>query len=95
MIAALLGVWMAALAGCASNASPQSRTDGSCFIGGCSDEVCSDQPGAISSCLWHDAYACFQTATCARQRSGACGWVPTPELGACLASHDALPGSQH
>lgn len=66
----------------------QARTRGSCFISGCSGEVCSDRPGVITGCEWHDAYACFCDATCERQPDGACGWTETPEVLACLASHD-------
>jgi hypothetical protein len=91
----LAGLWMsAALAGCMSDAPTSARTDGSCFIGGCSAELCSDHPDMVSPCIWRDAYVCFQDATCARQPGGACGWTPTQELTACLASHDPLPGSQ-
>lgn len=86
MIAAVAGVWMSALAGCASDASSQARTDGSCVIGGCASEVCSDQP-AVSPCIFREVNACYQDALCARQPDGACDWTPTPALTACLASH--------
>lgn len=89
----LAGVLAAvALGGCMSDPAPPAgaRTDGSCFIGGCAAELCSDHPGMVSSCIWRDAYACFRDATCERQVSGACGWTATPELTACLASHDPL-----
>jgi hypothetical protein len=91
MIAALAGVWMsAALAGCASNSTPQARTDGSCVISGCASEVCADEP-MFSTCIFREENVCYQDAFCARQSSGACGWTPTPELTACLAAH----GAQH
>lgn len=82
-----------ALAGCLRDGPPRARADGSCFIGGCAGELCSDRPDVVSPCIWRDAYVCFQDAICARQADGACGWTPTPELQACLASHDPLPGS--
>jgi hypothetical protein len=85
----------AALAGCAFDAPARARVEGSCYIGGCAAEVCSDRPDMVSPCIWRDAYVCFREATCARQPDGACGWTPTPELRACLASHDPLPGSLH
>jgi hypothetical protein len=89
----LLGaLGMSALLACASDGSRPPRTDGSCFIGGCNSEVCSDRSEVFSPCIWRDAYACFGDATCARQTDGACGWTPTPELEACLAAHDPLPG---
>jgi hypothetical protein len=85
----LMGLWTAvALAGCMSDAPRRPRTEDGCFIGGCSAELCSDRPDMVSPCIWREAYVCFRDATCARQPSGACGWTPTPELGACLASHE-------
>lgn len=59
---------------------------GRCYVGGCSSEVCSDQPGAISTCIYREAYGCYKTATCERQSSGRCGWTPTKELDTCLAN---------
>lgn len=92
----LTGLWMsAALAGCTFDPPTTAHAEGSCHIGGCSAELCSDREGAISPCIWFEAYACYRDATCARQPSGACGWTPTPELSACLASHAPVPRSQH
>lgn len=58
---------------------------GKCYIGGCSGQICSDRPDAISTCEYTEAYACYKTATCERQSSGACGWTETASLRACLA----------
>ncbi|MBI3072324.1 MAG: hypothetical protein HYY84_09420 [Deltaproteobacteria bacterium] len=58
-----------------------------CFKGGCSGQLCTDQAGAISTCEWRDEYACYRTATCERQTSGACGWTSTPELRTCLGTN--------
>ncbi|MFN0247855.1 MAG: DUF6748 domain-containing protein [Kofleriaceae bacterium] len=63
---------------------------GECFVGGCSGQVCSDDPGAISTCEFRPEYACYQQATCERQTSGQCGWTQTPALEACLASPPPL-----
>lgn len=57
---------------------------GDCYVGGCSGQVCSDQEGVITTCEWHEEYACYHQATCERQQDGACGWTQTPELQACL-----------
>lgn len=57
---------------------------GPCFRGGCSNQLCTDVPDAPSTCEWHDSYACFQAATCARQPSGQCGFTPSPALTQCL-----------
>jgi hypothetical protein len=59
----------------------------SCFVGGCSGQVCSDQEGVVTTCEWQDEYACYDTATCERQTDGACGWTQTEELTACLAAN--------
>jgi len=59
---------------------------GKCYVGGCSSQICSDQPGMMSTCEYRDEYACYQTATCERQASGACGWTETTTLKACLGS---------
>ncbi len=59
---------------------------GKCYVGGCSSQLCSDTPGMVSTCEYHDAYACYQAARCERQATGACGWTMTPELQYCLAS---------
>ncbi len=55
-----------------------------CFVGGCSGQICSDQKGAISNCMWTESYACYATAKCERQRDGKCGWTETSQLKMCL-----------
>lgn len=59
-----------------------------CVAGGCSHQLCVEEggPGGITTCEFRAEYACYQSATCARQPDGACGWNPTPELDACLAN---------
>jgi len=56
-----------------------------CHIGGCSGQLCTDQADAISDCLYLPEYACYKSATCARQADGQCGWMPTPVLKSCIA----------
>jgi Kazal-type serine protease inhibitor domain len=58
-----------------------------CAVGGCSGQLCSDQPGLVSTCEFRPRYACFQGATCERQSNGSCGWTATPALNACLAAN--------
>jgi hypothetical protein len=65
---------------------------GDCYIGGCAGQVCSDQQGVITTCEWHEEYACYQDATCERQQDGTCGWTPTPELEACLGDQSSEQG---
>jgi len=57
-----------------------------CYVGGCSSQLCTDRPDAISTCEYTAAYGCYRTATCERQASGSCGWTQTPALKACLAN---------
>jgi hypothetical protein len=65
-----------------------------CYIGGCSGQICSDQEGVASDCMYRPEYTCYKTATCERQSSGQCGWTETPALQACLTSSlNAASGS--
>lgn len=60
-----------------------------CYVGGCSGELCSDKEdntGMVSNCIYRKEYACYQSATCERQKSGKCGWTQTPVLKACLSN---------
>jgi|SRR3989338_5811295 len=66
------------------NPNPTSAVAGACYVGGCSSQICSDEPGAVSSCEYREEYACYQGATCERQADGECGWTETPELNICL-----------
>jgi membrane-bound inhibitor of C-type lysozyme len=66
----------------APNEPPQASN--SCYVGGCSGHICSDDPDVVSTCEWHESYACYDTATCERQVSGECGWTETAELTQCL-----------
>lgn len=66
-------------------------TPSSCYVGGCSGEICSDQPGAVSACVYYPQQACYRTAKCERQvTNGQCGWTQTPELQSCLAATPTL-----
>lgn len=55
-----------------------------CIKTGCSSQICSDH-NVISTCEFRPEYACYQKATCERQRDGNCGFTKTPELTECLA----------
>ncbi len=63
---------------------------GGCFVGGCSSQICSDQPGAISTCEYRAEYACYKSAVCERQQNGQCGWTDTTTLRACLLNPPSL-----
>jgi hypothetical protein len=55
-----------------------------CYVGGCSGQLCTDDPDAASTCEYREEYMCYRTATCERQSSGQCGWTQSPQLSACL-----------
>jgi len=57
-----------------------------CHVGGCSGQLCTDRADVISNCIYMPEYACYKTATCARQADGQCGWDHTPVLRSCIAN---------
>lgn len=57
-----------------------------CFRGGCSDEICSDHEGVISTCIWRPEYACYQAATCERQSDGQCGFTQDEAYDTCMSN---------
>jgi len=61
-----------------------------CYVGGCSSELCTDDPDAMSACIFKPENECFRAATCARQPDLRCGWTPTESLRQCLAKPPAL-----
>jgi hypothetical protein len=63
---------------------------GKCFVGGCSGQVCSDEPGAVSTCEYKPEYLCYKQAVCERQPSGHCGWTETAAFNTCIQSPHAL-----
>lgn len=73
------------------------QTNG-CAIAGCSGQLCvsADEAGDIvSTCEYRAEYACYEEASCEKQRDGKCGWTQTSQLARCLADspkHDeSLP----
>lgn len=65
---------------------PGPSASGGCYIGGCSSQVCSDDPGVVTTCEFRPEYACYKTAKCERQVTGQCGWTETATLKQCLAN---------
>lgn len=61
------------------------QVSGGCYVGGCSSQICSDEPGVMSTCEFRQEYSCYQNARCERQGNGECGWTETSELVACLS----------
>jgi len=56
----------------------------SCFIGGCSGQVCSDGQDVVTSCEARPEYVCYRQTVCERQADGQCGWTMTPAVRQCL-----------
>lgn len=63
---------------------------GQCFVGGCSAQLCTEEPDAVSTCEYRAEYACYKTAECKRQDNGECGWTETRELRSCLRNPPEL-----
>lgn len=63
-----------------------SASSAGCVVGGCSGQLCVEAGlgDVVSTCEWRNEYACYQTAVCARQADGHCGWSQTAQLRACL-----------
>ncbi len=59
---------------------------GGCFVGGCSSQICSEDPNAMTTCEYKEEYACYAASKCERQTSGECGWTATPEFNICMNS---------
>lgn len=57
-----------------------------CYRGGCSGQLCTDEPDMVSTCEYKEEYGCYRDAICERQANGQCGWTSTPALQMCLAA---------
>lgn len=87
---ALLAGALFSLAACTlafEDGEEQKVGGGTCFVGGCSSQLCTDRDDIASTCEWREEYACYRSATCERQADGHCGWTQTSELLACLSNH--------
>lgn len=67
-----------------SDTVAQQPVAGKCYVGGCSSEICSDRPDAVSTCIYREEFACYKSSKCERQSDGKCGWTQTKELKVCL-----------
>lgn len=66
--------------------NPSTLSQGACYVGGCSGEVCSDEQNIASNCIYKPEFACYnKTTTCKRQANGKCGWTQNQALSVCLA----------
>ncbi len=63
------------------------RVDPGCYIGGCSGNICSNNPKTISTCIYKSEYICYQKADCIKDIYGQCKWRMTDELVSCLEKY--------
>ncbi|MDZ7726063.1 MAG: Gmad2 immunoglobulin-like domain-containing protein [Candidatus Campbellbacteria bacterium] len=71
-----------------ASSSESAGKDSTCYVGGCSGQICSDDPNVVTSCEWRPEYACYDSAICERQADGECGWTETEEFDQCIAEID-------
>jgi eight-cysteine-cluster-containing protein len=45
-----------------------------CFIGGCSNEICSSLPNIVTPCIWRNKYRCSKYGQC-KKVDGRCQWT--------------------
>lgn len=65
--------------------SASGLTGAGCMRTGCSGHLCAPEGEPVmSTCIYKEEYACYRTAKCEKQSSGACGWTPSKELQSCL-----------
>jgi eight-cysteine-cluster-containing protein len=88
--ALFLTVSMAGIAGVAACAKPGpaeppvvTPPPAECRATGCSGQVCAAED-VVTTCEFRPEYACYQSASCAAQADGQCGWTMTAELEECL-----------
>ena len=60
------------------------QNSGGCFVGGCSGEICSEEQGAVSNCIYKPEFACYQKTKCERQMDGQCGWTTNQDFAVCI-----------
>ncbi len=55
-----------------------------CFIGGCSRELCTDDPEAISTCEFLPGMECLVEEMSCESVAGECAWVLSEEAARCF-----------
>lgn len=57
-----------------------------CYVGGCSSELCTDKKDAVSACVALPWYQCLKHTQCGNfTANGACTWKPTTAYIDCMA----------
>ncbi len=88
--ALVLGACGADLSDLVGGARKSLAAPADCVVSGCSGEVCAES-SMESICIWRAEFACYETAQCARQADGQCGWTMDAQLSSCLQQHAPPP----
>lgn len=64
--------------------NPNGANQTACYIGGCSNQICSGQKDVNTTCEYRPEYACLKYSRCEKQTNGNCGWTETTEYRKCL-----------
>ena len=78
----------------ANNDQPEEEPAEECFIGGCSGELCTDNPEVISTCELLPGMECFGEEMNCQLVEGECSWVLSQEAARCLLDVRARLGKQ-
>ncbi len=74
--------------------SVSSNGDNECYIGGCGGELCTDDPGAVSTCEYLRGADCLQEeGVSCESVDGECSWVLSEEAAQCFAMTEEEYGS--
>lgn len=87
---ALAGGTSVAREGSCAEETAEAASD--CVRTGCGGELCQgpEEEAMASICVARPEHACYREAACERQTDGRCGFTPSAELSACLASPPSL-----
>jgi len=67
------------------NARGGCESDSDCKISGCNGEVCSEQEGVASICVYKPEFECYTLTNC-KCTNGKCGWEQTEEFLNCIVT---------
>ncbi len=62
------------------------ESDSDCKISGCNGEICSEQEGMASICVYKPEFECYSLTNC-KCINGKCGWEQTEEFLDCVTSN--------
>jgi len=73
------------IAACNNNqiVEKECSNDNECFVGGCSNQVCSNKPDIITTCEFKEIYNCYKLTEC-KCIDNKCQWESNQEFEECL-----------